>query len=311
MQWNIHDDSVYFVQGRIRGYKVAAFDFDGTLAQSDVGNTHIKGVNNWVSTTSRNKLITTFDDLIGNDWTIVIFAQHYHSGPIQDTLDQVQTYVQGVVDFLLADWKPFIYVTTKEDKYDRPSSYLWDLFMSHLGVVYADSESFYCGDADIFDNTDRVFAENCGLHFCTPFRKWGVYESEILVHPRIILVMAANASQYRKYIDALIEKDPSYLECNYEPNLKALAQGRKLIVVGPGLFATQSNRKEILQQIPPEYHTEVQAYLFTQPIQLYSPHKQVYECIQTDVDEYAANLDVHLKFESKVSNQPFPIVRIN
>lgn len=156
--------------------KIAAFDLDGTLIKTKSGRVFPKDKDDWVlwNDNVKNTLYNYYNDC----YKIVIFTNQLgiSKGKISkgDFLDKVRN-IQKELNMAFD-----IFIATKDDKYRKPMTGMWDLFEELYHVKIDKKKSFYCGDAagrqkdwiqghkKDFDSVDVRFAYNIGLKFMVP-----------------------------------------------------------------------------------------------------------------------------------------------
>lgn len=198
----------------------------------------------WVPTVNNSKIIKFFNNLVRNDWTIVIFSNQLERNPrfTQDALIRLRNFIDAIKDDI-PQFDPFVYIAIREDNYRKPDRGMWDLFLEDIKIA-PNTASFYCGDAYGPDATnplyrwadfDRGFAMNCNMDYYTPDEILGVYESSLIVNPiihKVFLIMAAHSSQYDDYINEIIHDHPEYVVSDLQNTRENLENGNNVIIVG-------------------------------------------------------------------------------
>lgn len=318
MAWQLHG-SVYFYPGSIRSTRVAAFDFDHTLAWSDSGLVFMRTENDWVPTT--NTLINIFAKLIRDDWTVVIFANQLENNPgfTKKALTRMNNFFSKLSNNF-AHVAPFMYVAIRDDEYRKPNRGMWEMFLNDTQLTPS-GESFYCGDAFAIDANNPLyrwgtydfnFANNCNLAYYTPEEILGTYIPPVLERMfRVYLIMAAHNSQYDDFVTALLRNDPNFVISGLESVNDHLSQGNNPIVVGER-FAKFAGRRRAMHMINRQYHGQVVVLMFTRPVRPFINQADITR-VDNEIRGYANALDVHPQFNAiyTTRNEPFPIVRIN
>lgn len=319
MEWQLRDDSVYIRTGINNGNHIAAFDFDNTLAWSDSGLIFMRTEDDWISTTSSEKLVTLFTYFAQNNWTIVIFINQLENNreytrTALSRIDNFMINLQIVTEIII---NPYIYVAIRNDNNRKPNIGMWNMFIQDSNLVPS-AASFYCGDAFgplnpnplyQWGDSDSLFATNINLAYYTPDEILGVYEVPVTVNGRILFIMAAQESQYRYFIDELKQRDPLYIESNLANAVRLLEQGNKVIIVGERL-ATRGGRQRITRILPTNYWKDTQILMFTRPIKPFIGDTE-YKQADLNIRGYANALDIHLKLNGVHILEAFPIIRIN
>lgn len=331
MEWQLRNNSVYFVHGTVYGNKVAAFDFDQTLAWSDSGLTFMRTVQDWVPTTDPTSLLNLIIDLVSNNWTFVILTNQLERDPkfTQTALARIRSFIEKLVEMpelrrLARPFHPFVYVSIREDNYRKPRRGMWDMFLEDTGLIPSEA-SFYCGDAQGPDatnplyrwgNYDVQFAQACGLAYYNPEEILGVF-SIPLPRTQVILVMAAHPVQYNDHITNLLAEDPSYIQTSLTEAEAALNQGRNVIITGERL-ATLAGRRRVMHLLPERYRRNTVIYMFTRPIAPFLTPQEA-KAADLTIRGYANALDMHPGFKTHITaiattrtaGEPFRIVRVN
>jgi len=317
MAWQLRD-SVYYRPGTIKGNKIAAFDFDNTLAWSDSGLIFMRTENDWVPVVNRGNLVDLFYYLTRNDWTIVIFTNQLETNPdfTRKALARITNFLEDAITILR--YYPYIYISIRDDEYRKPQRGMWDLFLADTKINPSEA-SFYCGDAlgpqatnplYQWGTFDSEFATNIGLAFYTPDE---IFEPEKDVSANaVLLVMAAHRSHYQQFVTDLFAKDPLFTRSSLEAVPHVLAQVRKAIVTGER-FATQAGRRRVYHIIPGNYHDSTCFIMFTRPIKPFVDD-DIFKRDDLRIRGYANALDIHPKTNSivyPIGREPFEIIRIN
>lgn len=172
--------------------KVAAFDLDGTLANTKSGGKFARGPSDWQWFNGVTK--QTLVDLNAKGYLVVIFTNQ--GGVVATKMSKSYLNFIGRVNQIekaLTSADPtiggnlFVFASPKKPAQSKgsspetlhtsmrkPESGMWQEFVDMLPstVTVDKNESFYCGDAagrpQDFLDSDRKFAENIGIDFKVP-----------------------------------------------------------------------------------------------------------------------------------------------
>lgn len=172
--WEKHETCIYKIgKPSPSNSKIAAFDFDGTLALSPKGETY-----------ASKGFVYAYQDTISKlqqydkTHTVVIFSNRKGSPwahkAAQNNLDRV------ISETGINLWVFFAIGRKKDDKYRKPASGMMSLFihLSGISLPYS-SDSFYCGDSvgpeskcpwNRWGTADKEFAMNTLLPFAEPYQ---------------------------------------------------------------------------------------------------------------------------------------------
>ncbi|CAH6419960.1 3 phosphatase [uncultured virus] len=322
--WTLYENSVYIRTGTTESDKIAAFDFENTLAWSDSGLIFMRTADDWVPTVNDNDLMTFFNGLYDDHWTIVIFTNQLENDRrfTEAALVRIDNFIRAI-KLYIPRFSPYVFVAIRNDKYRKPNRGMWDLFTEYV-VRTPSASSFYCGDAagPISQNLlyqwsdfDAAFAKNCGLTFYTPDEMVGVYNPNFILDPKVhraILIMAAHPSQYQNYINDLMKTYPEYVTSNLTDATGHLAQGRNVIIVGER-FATNAGRYRATHfglRVPGQGTIIL---MFTRPIKPFITDAE-YTRDDLAIRGYANALDYHpslVLLREYKQKEPYSVVRIN
>ncbi len=176
--------SFYAYEGAYTGDKIFATDLDGTLIRTRKAR-FAKDENDYAFLPN---CITTLKDYVKKGFTIAIFTNQKRTPNIMiDKVNNVLT------DLLNEGIDPWIFISTKDDKYRKPNIGMWEYFINNFTKKSQDflgdsgkslvishnfnheinfKESFYVGDAagrpQDHSDSDLKFAEKIGILFNTP-----------------------------------------------------------------------------------------------------------------------------------------------
>lgn len=151
--------------------RIAGFDLDDTLIHRPKKN----GIwSLWIDT-----IPITINKLINDKYAIIIFTNQ-GGMTMNKNFDiplwkiHVTKIIKKILKITQDNFYFAIYVAKQYDLYRKPNLGLWSLMKKDLGVSLS-VKSFFCGDAagrlgdkKDFSDTDRKFALNIGIKFCTP-----------------------------------------------------------------------------------------------------------------------------------------------
>ena len=318
MAWVLHE-KVYYKLGTVRDNKIAAFDFDHTLAQSDSGLLFMRTEDDWVPTVAVDHLTDFFRKLVADRWTIVVFLNQYENDPAftQKCLRRMDKFFNGIPDIPI---NPFMYVAIGNDVYRKPQRGMWELFILQSKLVPSEA-SFFCGDAFgtaainpayRWSSDDRLFAEAIGLAYYTPEEMLGEFQNHETVGPYdILIVMAAHESQYQYIIDRFTN-DGEYVTTSLEQAIFTVEELKKKAIIVGERMATRAGRRRAMHILGGHYRNKAAILMFTRPIFPLIPLEQ-YRKDDNTIRGYANALDIHIQFNTKYvnPNEPFPIIRSN
>lgn len=156
--------------------KVACFDLDGTLITTKSGKTFPTSKDDWKFFNEYVK--ETLYNYYNNFYKIVIFTNQLGISKGKTKKDDFLDKINDIQKELNLEFD--IFIATDNDKYRKPMTGMWDLFVSLYNIKIDKKKSFYCGDAagrekdwikgkkKDFDNTDIKFAYNIGIKFEIP-----------------------------------------------------------------------------------------------------------------------------------------------
>lgn len=155
--------SFYSHKGSYTGNKIFATDLDGTLIRTRKAR-FSKDEHDYAFLPNR---IKTLKNYVNKGFTIAIFTN-------QKRLPDVMILkVKNVLSDLIEQGiNPWVFVSTKDDKYRKPESGMWEYFVSNFNNEIDLNSSFYIGDAagrpQDHSDVDLGFAENIKLDFRVP-----------------------------------------------------------------------------------------------------------------------------------------------
>lgn len=181
--WKIHETCVYYVPDISKintgKYKpaMAGFDLDGTLIKSNCLKQPVSPTD-W--NFSSPNVIQTLQQTFSNGYYICIFTNQIRfTSLIRTKIDNIRQTLESNGIF------PFIFISTKYDKYRKPDTGMFRLFLGilqqnlpiQIDIQNLQSLSFYVGDAVgstshnpayQWSDSDFKFAGSCGVRFYTP-----------------------------------------------------------------------------------------------------------------------------------------------
>lgn len=179
----MHGDTVIVVQPTVAmksSSKVAAFDFDGTLAVTKSGKAFAQSGHDWKLIYSRSIMEAKLKGLHDDGYKIVIFSNQKGVSTGKQTAEEFYTRVSSFCESF--DFPIITFAATHGDVLRKPSPCMWAVQEDSYneGVKVDRSQSFYVGDAagrqagwapkrkKDFSCSDRKFALNSGVQFYTP-----------------------------------------------------------------------------------------------------------------------------------------------
>jgi bifunctional polynucleotide phosphatase/kinase len=159
------------------GNKIFATDMDGTIIRTRRG-VFPKDQDDWALLPNR---ISTLKRYINHGFIIVIFTNQKRNPNVMTIK------AQNVLKKLIEEGiNPWVFVSTKDDKYRKPNIGMWEYFVENFGCSIDYEGSLYVGDAagrpQDHSNADIGFTENIGngIEFYVP--------EEIFTNPTNILI---------------------------------------------------------------------------------------------------------------------------
>ena len=165
--------------GQVKGSnKVAGFDIDGTIITTKSGRKFPVDTNDWKVQFS--VIPGRLQKLVREDYKIVFFTNQLGIKKNKVPVGQFQSKIESLVDILGI---PVIIMAALESDINRkPCIGMWNHFCQHHngGIEVHKVNSFYIGDAagrienwapkmkKDFSRSDRKFAANISIPFCTP-----------------------------------------------------------------------------------------------------------------------------------------------
>jgi len=158
--------------------KIASFDMDQTLINTKRGKGFPTGPKDWVFDSP--KIVPKLNALYKEGYKIIIFTNQAGMEKKKTKPEDIKTKILAVANKLGFAIQAFI--STGENIYRKPSVHMWNFMRDKCngGVPIDFDTSFYCGDAagrakgwapgrnKDFSCSDRKFAANIGVKFCTP-----------------------------------------------------------------------------------------------------------------------------------------------
>lgn len=155
--------SFYVHEGAYTGDKIFATDLDGTLIRTRKA-LFAKDEYDYAFLPN---CITTLKNYIKKGFTIAIFTNQKRLPNIM-----VLRTKNILTDLLNEGIDPWIFISTKDDKYRKPNIGMWEYFVSNFNHQINHEASFYVGDAagrpQDHSDSDLKFAEKAELKFYTP-----------------------------------------------------------------------------------------------------------------------------------------------
>jgi len=151
-------DTCYYYIGDINPTKnkLAIFDLDDTIQQ--MGSSDFM----------YDEVLPLFEKLNSDGYLVAILSNQYGISKGIVSNEDIQSRCKDIPKYIS------IFYATCKDKYRKPCTGMYGLFLSFLGIdrSIVHPDSFYCGDAGgrkgDFAITDRYLAYNCDLKFKTP-----------------------------------------------------------------------------------------------------------------------------------------------
>jgi len=155
--------SFYVHEGIYTGDKIFATDLDGTLIRTRKAR-FAKDEDDYAFLPN---CITTLKNYIKKGFTIAIFTNQKRLPNIM-----VSRTKNILTDLLNEGIDPWIFISTKDDKYRKPNIGMWEYFVDNFDHNIDFKSSFYVGDAagrpQDHSDADIKFAEQIGLKFYVP-----------------------------------------------------------------------------------------------------------------------------------------------
>lgn len=173
--------------------KYACFDFDWTLVKPKDGRMFPKDKDDW--TYLRDSVPTTLLEYSQQGYKIVVFTnqtKEWKINMIKDVVANLRNVGVSSIDVYGA--------MGKFSPYAKPNTKLFD---DNILPEWDKENSFYCGDAydasTCWSDSDRVFANNIGIKFCTPeqifsFDAVDVCETDYSVPHQEVVIMVGYPS---------------------------------------------------------------------------------------------------------------------
>lgn len=152
--------SFYVYEGKYTGDKIFATDLDGTLIRTRKSR-FPKDENDYAFLPN---CIKTLKNYVNKGFTIVIFTNQKRLPNVMiNKINNVLT------DLINEGIDPWIFVSTKDDKYRKPNIGMWEYFVVKFNHDINLKQSFYVGDAsgrpEDHSDSDLKFAEQISLKF--------------------------------------------------------------------------------------------------------------------------------------------------
>uniref|UniRef100_A0A7S0GYA7 PNK FHA domain-containing protein n=1 Tax=Amorphochlora amoebiformis TaxID=1561963 RepID=A0A7S0GYA7_9EUKA len=177
--WRSAGNKLIYWEGGRREGKVAAFDFDGTLAYTSHGGPARKK-EDYIFLTQA--MIQKMVDLDAKGYALVIFTNQSGIGSKHQG-NRAARVKWGLREAIRLIGLPFdVYIATQKDEYRKGFGIaMWARMCTTLkkrsGKDVRKAESFFVGDAAgrpaDFSDSDRVFAQSIGIKFYTPNEFFG------------------------------------------------------------------------------------------------------------------------------------------
>ena len=157
------NSSFYAYNGTYTGDKIFATDLDGTLIRTRKA----RFAKDEYDYAFLPNCIKTLKNYIQKGYTIAIFTNQKRNPKIM-----ISRIENVLADLINEGINPWVFVSTKDDKYRKPDTAMWGYFIINLEYGINDKSSFYVGDAagrpQDHSDSDLKFAENIGLKFEVP-----------------------------------------------------------------------------------------------------------------------------------------------
>jgi bifunctional polynucleotide phosphatase/kinase len=177
--WTLHPPSlIYKIVESKPNQKIAAFDFDGTLANTNSGAKFPLGADDWKL--YNNKVPEVVQQFSADGYKIVIFS---NQGGIKGALngkasENARARFNGVIGKLKVPVTAFM--ATNKDGNRKPETGMWEAFVreGNGGQAPDLAQCFFVGDAagregDEVGDSDLQFAKAIGIGFRTPDELFG------------------------------------------------------------------------------------------------------------------------------------------
>jgi len=176
MKWRSHESLIVSDSTSLpAAKKVAAFDMDDTLVKTKTGLVFAKGRGDWQW--KFKEVPSRLKKAVSEGYQIVIFTNQNGIAKGQTKAADIKGKIS---DMSQALGIPIIaLIATGKDKYRKPSTDLWDYFVSEVNKGVTPTEAIFVGDAagrssgdgrpkKDHSASDRAFAANIGIDFETP-----------------------------------------------------------------------------------------------------------------------------------------------
>lgn len=240
-KWIRFEGCLYHIPVTKMYSKIAAFDLDGTLVFTATGRKpfQINSPDDWVMPPS---VLSTLID-VSEDSNVVIFTnQSVFNDIIKKKLESIVSYLKNKgVD-------PYVFVATGHDEYRKPNNGMFKLFEK---VHPEDFEYvFYCGDAvgdtDYppynWSDSDKKFAENCGLAFYEP-REIFEEDYECIFYPdtKRLTILVGNPGSGKSTIASKIKNSVILSSDKLKSKKKMLTLFNKAVEEGKNIVVDRTN----------------------------------------------------------------------
>ena len=152
--------SFYVHQGKYIGDKIFATDLDGTLIRTR----RARFAKDEYDYAFLPNCIKILKDHISKGFTIAVFTNQKRLPDIM-----IKRINNVLADLINEGIDPWIFVSTKDDKYRKPNIGMWEYFVDNFNHDIDYKSSFYVGDAagrpQDHSDSDLKFAEQIGLKF--------------------------------------------------------------------------------------------------------------------------------------------------
>eukprot|EP00126_Sphaerothecum_destruens_P002455 Sdes_comp15894_c0_seq1m5008 len=162
------------VEEKEKKRKIAAFDFDGTLAKTSLFQ---RGPTRWSFLFGQEKTKNIFQKLSEQEsFQLVIFSNQYDIGRTKalartKMIQEKTGRIEGFLTQLNAQVSVVAFLATEKDEFRKPNAGMWSLCKEHFGGNIDQEHSFFVGNAagrkSDHGNEDQQFALNAGLKFFT------------------------------------------------------------------------------------------------------------------------------------------------